>query len=307
MYHFEIQRFAHILTTLYLFTCDDLITIVLTNTICGTALPLASGLLQQPASIGDLVIRVPLVSCWVWINLLLFNISNQSQPGAILEDSTNKPWRPLPAGCLNSGDVGSYKNAVCLSAFLISFAFGGTYPSFCLQILTFWYNDLSGGEHWSLRNLINAGGYLCFIVGAMQVAVGVQVLHYSNIGWEWLCCTSVIVASTMHIQDIYDQEGDKLRGRKTVPLVFGDATARYAVIFPVLVFSFLAPAFWMSTFFSFLPSAILGITIAIRLIKNVRGVLAHDKRTFIYWSCWVISIHMLPLWAQLSAFGAHQR
>ena len=272
MYHFDPQILAYELTTLYLFTFDDFVTIVLTNTIYGTALPLAGGLLQPPAFAADLISRVPLVLLWVWINLLLFNLSNQSQPGAILEDATNKPWRPLPAGRLSSWKVHSYTTATSLATLVISLVFGGTYPSLCLQVLTFWYNDLGGGENWILRNVLNAGGYLCFLVGAMQVAVGVQKLHYSDKGWEWLCWTSTIVACTMHIQDLYDQEGDRLRHRRTIPLVFGDSVARYTIALPVVIWSLVAPTFWVSNVFGFLPSVALA---AMRRLEFVDYLYSH--------------------------------
>ena len=297
MYPLTYHILAHHFMNLYLFTCDDLLTIVLTNTICGTALPMARDLVQHSGTILDLILRVPFTSCWIWVNLLLFNISNQSQPGAIPEDSLNKPWRPLPAGRLDSKHITKYKIATSLTALAISFRLGGISPCLCLQVLTFWYNDLRGGDHWCSRNIINAGGYFCFVTGAMQVATGVQSLQYSDIGQKWLYCISIVVAGTIHIQDIYDQPGDRLRGPKTIPLILGDVVARYTVALPVLIFSFLAPAFWKLSPCGFLPTVILGGTVGIRLVGNAQRAVAHDKRTFIYWSCWIISIQLTPLWA----------
>jgi hypothetical protein len=40
--------------------------------------------------------------------------------------------------------------------------------------------------------------------------------------------------STLHMQDMYDQAGDSLRDRRTLPLVVGDSSARWMTIVPML-------------------------------------------------------------------------
>ena len=304
MYRYDVQQVLYSLRTLYLFTVDDFVSIVLPNTSSGLTLPLANGLLQRPATIRDVMPRAPLVLLWVWANLLLFNMSNQSQPGAILEDATNKPWRPIASGRVTVQSVQYYIGAVRFGLFGMSLVLGGTCPSLFLQLLTFWYNDLGGGEEWLLRNFLNAGGYLCFTIGAMQVARGSQHFDLSNVGLKWLGWTSVIIACTMHVQDLYDQKGDKLRDRRTIPLVFGNTIARYSIAIPVVFWSFAAPAFWRLSIFGFLPSVTLGITISMRLLRNGKGNVAYDKVTFVYWNAWLISIHMLPVLAQLFEYDS---
>ena len=299
MYSDHIQEMLFSLKTLYLFTVDDFVSIVLPNTSCGVALPLANGLLHRPATVQDIMPRAPLVFLWVWANLLLFNMSNQSQPGAIVEDAANKPWRPIVSGRVSVQNIKYYIGAVRLGLFGISLALGGTGPSLFLQLLTFWYNDLRGGEEWLVRNFLNAGGYLCFTVGAMQVARGTQTFGLSSAGLKWLGWISAVIACTMHIQDLYDQEGDRLRNRRTIPLVFGNAIARYSIAIPVAVWSFIAPVFWRLPIFGFLPPVTLGIIISARLLGNGKGNVAYDRVTFVYWNAWLISIHMLPVWAQL--------
>ena len=299
MYRSYIGKTLYGLKTLYLFTADDFISIVLPNSLCGIALPLSGGILQRPASVSDVIPRVPLVLSWVWLNLLLFNMSNQSQSGAIPEDVANKPWRPVASGRISVHQVQNYIKATRFGLFGISLVLGGIYPSLLLQALTFWYNDLKGGEEWMFRNLLNAGGYLCFTIGAMQVAVGTQNLDCSNRGLKWLCWTSAIISCTMHTQDLYDQVGDRLRDRRTIPLVFGDSTARYSIAFPVIIWSSVSPAYWTSSVFGFLPTVALGTIITMRLLWKAKPNVPHDKMTFVYWNAWIISIHMLPVWGHL--------
>ena len=298
MFRFHVRDLLHYLVVLYLFIADDFVSIVLPSTTCGITLSLAGGILQCPVSIIDIVPRVPLILTWVWINLLLFNMSNQSQPGAVEEDIVNKPWRPIASGRVSAQVLQRHIWTMRLVVLYMTFYLGGTCPSLLLQILTFWYNELNGGEEWFLRNFLNAGGYLCFIMGAMQVAAGTQYLRCTTKGLQWFFWTSVIISCTMHIQDLYDQEGDRLRSRRSIPLVFGDAPARFSIALPILFWSVGAPAFWSSSVFGYLPTVTIGSVLAMRLLERSKPDSAYDKTTFKYWNAWMISIHMLPVWTQ---------
>ena len=295
----KVQRLLSICKTLYLFTADDLISIVFPKATCGILLPLASTLVRQPSSLSGVITRAPFVLFWVWINLLHFNICNQSQPGAVLEDLKNKPQRPIPAGRITADEARQYIFLLHLAVIGLSTKLGGLYPSYALHLLTYWYNELGSGETWLLRNLINAGGYLCFITGAMQVAGETQGLDYSGRALGWLVLVAVIISTTMQMQDLYDQEGDKLRDRKTVPLVFGDLQARYSIAIPVALWSIVAPSYWQLPILGFLPSVALGTVLVLRLLDRSKSKAEHDKKTFKIWTVWIISLYMLPLWAHL--------
>ena len=164
------QSVGYCLKTPYLFTENELILICIasTNTICGLALPLSNVILIRPALLKDLLFRAPIVPFWVRIKGLFFNKSNQSQLGVLIKDSVNKPWRPLPSGRIKQQHVRYYIAGARLAIFATSLLLGGSSPNSMIQILTFCYNDLGGGERWLSRNLLNAGGYLSFLVGATQ-------------------------------------------------------------------------------------------------------------------------------------------
>ncbi|KAL8724363.1 MAG: hypothetical protein Q9166_007999, partial [cf. Caloplaca sp. 2 TL-2023] len=92
-------RSLEFLESLYLFTASDLKTVVFPKSLVGTLNGLstlfsASG---TPSSTLEVFSRIPLILLWTWLNLLPFNINNQRQPAAILEDKINKSWRPLPS------------------------------------------------------------------------------------------------------------------------------------------------------------------------------------------------------------------
>ena len=288
--------------TIYLFTCDDLVAILLTNTASGSVLAMTDSALSQPMAAHDVFWRLPQMCLWIWVNLLFFNLSNQSQPGAMLEDGQNKPWRPLPSKRITFKASRNWGLVVSLVAITGSTVLGGTVWSIALQILTFFYNDLNGGEHWLSRNPLNASGYLCFALGAMDVAARSLSHQYSNQALKWLGSTWIIIASTIHIQDLYDQAGDRMKNRKTLPLVWGDATARGTAALFVFAWSTVMPATFQSRCGS-IPALLLGATVALRLMMNGVKDVRHDKRTFIYWNLWIISIHMLPFWAQFERAG----
>ncbi|MCJ1457541.1 hypothetical protein MMC28_007909 [Mycoblastus sanguinarius] len=214
-----------------------------------------------------------------------------------MEDTENKPWRPIPAGRLTAEHARKYIETLHAVTIGTSLIHGGVYPCLALHLLTFCYNDLGSGETWALRNFTNAGGYLCFITGAMQVAVGSQCLDYSQGALKWLSLTTSIISTTMQTQDLYDQEGDKLRGRMTIPLVFGDLYARYSIAVPVAVWSFVAPAFWHLDIFGFILPMTVGSIVVMRLLDKSRRKVKDDKRTFMIWNIWIISLYLLPLWA----------
>jgi hypothetical protein len=46
----------------------------------------------------DLLRRFPIVVAFNWLNVLVFDLSNQRHPESVHEDLANKPWRPIPTG-----------------------------------------------------------------------------------------------------------------------------------------------------------------------------------------------------------------
>ena len=296
MYSCFTGRIWYHINTLYLFTVDDFLSILVPNAVCGVLLPLADGFWQEHLTMHCALWRMPLMISWIWINLLLFDLSNQSQPGSIEEDLENKPWRPVASGRLSSQDIPNWENLARFTAFYISLNAGGMGSFLLLQILTFLYNGLNGGEYWLSRNLLNAGGYLSFMIGAMQVTTNTQTLRLTCQGLKWLIWTFLLIACSVQAQDIYDQEGDTARNRKTIPLIYGDKFARYSVALSVGTGSLLAPFYWQCSVLSLSPIWVLGMVIIARLFANREKSQQYDKHTFVLWNAWMTTAHILPLY-----------
>ena len=283
------------LQSIWLFTYTDLKTIVgptttfgVLNALCTSEFDIHSS--QIPF---DTLRRLPLVLLWTWINLLPFAISNQRQPAAVQEDILNKPWRPLSSGRLTPLQakrlmLGLYPIAICISIIL-----GAYRQSLSLVLLGYWYNDCKGADTSCVtRNFINACGFICYTSGAMKVALGSH-MSTSPALIRWLLVIGAIVFTTVQTQDMYDQPGDHLRHRQTVPLVLGDNVGRWTIAVPVVLWTGLVPWYWQMRISGYVVPILLGLCVVYRTLtkRNIED----DKLTFRLWNIWLVSLYILPV------------
>lgn len=303
-----ISRVAYFCQTLWLFNLSDLKTIVMPNTIFGIIHALTAHKFGiKPAGGTNLILRLPLVLLWVWSNLLLLSLNNQRSPSSLAEDRVNKPWRPLPQGRISPSESKRLMYWVYAITPAMSTLFGGGLrQNFGLIFLGTWYNEFGGSDcHPLLRNAIVAVGYSCFASGALEVSLGFQLpmpftgAPDSDVAmplFKWLAIIVGAIVTTMHTQDMYDQEGDALRGRRTLPLVVGDGCARWITVFWMAAWGVICPLFWG------LPplSGVSLLTFGLATTIGVRGLLyrdvSSDKLTFWLWNVWISCIFTLPIW-----------
>ena len=291
-------RSHYFLRTLWLFTVSDHKTFVLPQTAFGILGALSGDLTADPKpKLLAIMSRVPHVLLWTWLNTLVFTLANQRLPEAVAEDKLNKPWRPLAAGRISTSQARRLLLcAIPLCLIGIFFCLGAPEETVLLFCLTWMYNDLGGAEeHFVLRNLVIAAAYALYANGALRVACNQR---RSTFAWRthvWEAMISGVILTTMQVQDLKDQEGDRARDRLTAPLVIGDASTRWTIAFPVLLFSIGCPAFWdlsLSTIAGMIPVA-LGTTVAVRVLR-FRSRSA-DRATWKLWSYWLIALYALPL------------
>ena len=284
---------------LLLFTADDFMVIFVPNTFCGVAIGLAGSPFPSHLSSAEILARVPVVMFWVWMNLLLFNVSNQIQDASIEEDRLNKPWRPLPAQRISKTKAKKLYATLWPLVVATSTLTGGMLPTISLQLLTFAYNELRLGDTWPLRHAINAGGYISFIIGAIQAALNTQSLEFSEIAIRWLCLTGLAVASGIHGMDLYDQAGDLQRGRRTLPIVLGDGKARAILFTSVLSISLAASTIVGTSVASSFQVLVLGAVIGRRLHSQNAPCKRKDKDLFKTWCLWIIALYLMPVFGVL--------
>ena len=289
------RTLLHQAYSLWLFTVSDLKTIVIPKTAFGT-ITLLSGtvLTKSPRPAWLPIVRcLPWVMMWTWLNLLPLAMNNQHREADVEEDKKNKPWRPIPAGRLSIEEtkhlvLASYVAAILGSAYL------GALPECLALIVQGWiYNELgAANDSYLTRNVLNATGYMTSAAGAAKVACMHSGTTLQRGVYIWYLLLGAVIATAIQCQDLYDQEGDSARGRRTIPLVVGDGSARLSVGLPIAVWSLLCPTFWRLDGRGFLLPIILGAVVIFRLFRH-KGVSA-DKTSFKIWNAWVVLLYLLP-------------
>ena len=161
------------------------------------------------------------------------------------------------------------------------------------MLLDYWYNDCGGADSSCLiRNFINACGFISYSSGAMEVALGFS-LPFKPALLSWFAILGAVVFSTVQTQDMYDQAGDSLRRRRTVPLVIGDSLSRWIIAYPVIFWSLVCPWYWGVDNSGYMVPVALGVTVAYRTL--MKRCMVDDKRTFRVWNIWLVSLYTLPL------------
>jgi 4-hydroxybenzoate polyprenyltransferase len=295
--------------TLWLFTYSDVKTIICPSTIFALTNAAAAHQFRLPmlgsATWAEVSTKLPCILLWVWLHLLPLDINNQRGAASVEEDRRNKPWRPLPKGRISSRAARfsmllSYAAAQGFSLW----AGAGVPQGLALLFLGIVYNNLGGANaSCLLRNALNALGYLCFLSGALEVALGHPVL----LGLDstalssprllvWLAIIGGIILTTIHAQDMYDQIGDAARHRRTVPLVIGDTAARWMIACCTIIWGALCPVFWDTKAAATSLSVSLAAIVAARSL--VFRTVQSDRTTFVVWNIWVGFVFSLPLAAR---------
>ena len=156
------------------------------------------------------------------------------------------------------------------------------------------YNDLDGAnENYLVRSLINAVAHAVYSSGSARVASGAESLNTR--GYIWLIMVGGIIFSTLQVQDLKDQEGDRARSRSTVPLAWGDGAARWSVAVPVLAWSVVCPLFWGVGLWGWVIVGGFGGGVVGRLWGR-RGR-EEDRLTWVVWSVWMMGVYALPIFS----------
>ncbi|MCJ1466620.1 hypothetical protein MMC07_005240, partial [Pseudocyphellaria aurata] len=289
--------------TMYLFTCDNLVGIVVLGYMFAVPSALCGQKLGFGANMGLLEIlrKTPAVLIWSWTHLLMFQLQNQHTPAAIQEDRINKAWRPLPTGRLTTAEASWLMYAMYPIVILLSVYSGGLGPCLLGTFTCIWYNEWQGAESPFLRTFLNAVGFSCFLAGPLEVlVVGSRdsLLNHPR-ATQWLALLAVANFTTIHTQDFRDLDGDRLRSRRTVPLVVGDNLARWIVVAAVILCSGLAPAFWhLGVMGSLLPASTGSVMVCNLLWNKTRE---GDGLSWKLWPFWIISFFFLPLMSSTSS------
>ncbi|KAI0886975.1 UbiA prenyltransferase family-domain-containing protein [Annulohypoxylon maeteangense] len=289
--------------TLFLFTKSDFKTVFFPQTIFALAIAFARSRVTEHVTqewpMDKIAIRLVGMVVWVWIHLLVADISNQRLPESILEDTINKPWRPLPAARITTTEAINMLRVIVMLSICISLLFGSYLPSITLMGMLWLYNDLDGnGSGPWVRNVLNAAGLTCYGWGAVTILLGTQIGENGKILRNWYILMALVITTTIHSQDFPDLVGDKARGRNTMPLLYGESLSRWSVAISVIFWSLVCPRFWvLSSFGVCFSTMIVGGTIATLVVLQLGQ--RYDKWVWRLWCLWLTGLYLLPAFSSI--------
>ncbi|KAF5555894.1 sucrose utilization SUC1 [Fusarium mexicanum] len=243
----RLKKLAYHFVTLCLFTKSDMPTSTGINTTFAIA-----GILAGPGTISnadidwkDMGKGILVALYFTWHLTLCFNLGNQRQPQSVIEDGVNKPWRPIPAGRISPELAHKWQLVSIVTLLALCCTTLGAWQETAFYLFCTWlYNERAWGDKsWWQRALMNACGITTNRVATLRVAVtAIQAnspedFEFTNKGLGWFLICASLVFTTIQVQDLRDQEGDKLIDRQTFPLILGDAPTRWITAVAVMIWS----------------------------------------------------------------------
>lgn len=293
--YFPVKSIYRFFRVLWDFTESDLCTFVVPNTAFGVAGALAANALTDDprCSMLEILRRIPIIILFNWTNVLIFDFANQRSPESIAEDRVNKPWRPIPSGNCSSEEC----RRMMLIAVPLSLSFNyylGVWPQGAVIHLTTWlYNDLRGMDELFVREFLISIGYAMFNGASLQIALGGATINTQ--GMAWIGLISAIILTTMQVQDLKDQKGDRSRGRKTIVLFLGERVSRTSIATFVLCWTLVCAAFWSRVTHLWVAAVpgVPGVIVSLRVL--LRRSNAEDRQTWKLWCLWLVCLYVLPV------------
>lgn len=167
---------------------------------------------------------------YFWLYCTTFCISNQL--AGEVEDRLNKPDRPLPSGLVSRrGAFVRWIIAMVLFA-AVGWWLGVLEWTLLWQVTLTLHNFAQFARHYWFKNLSMVFGAIAQLAAAWQM-----VRHLTPEAWSWLLVPAITLLSHASLQDLRDMEGDRMNGRRTLPIVFGEWPSR---VFIAIAFALLA-------------------------------------------------------------------
>ncbi|KAJ5710392.1 UbiA prenyltransferase family [Penicillium malachiteum] len=293
----RIDTVIHSIGIFWLFTESDLLTFISPVSAFGILGALSGPLLLQSVN-EPMFYRSPRVLIYNWSNAFIFALANQRRPESVEEDRLNKPRRPLPSGQMIPLGPRRLLLAALPVILFINFLLGPCVETSLLFTLNWMYNDLGGGdEDFLLRNIIIGIAFGLYNAGSGKMAGG-PGSTINNQAAIWIGIISSMVITTMHVQDLKDQKGDRSRGRRTAPIVLGDLVARHTIAIPIAMWSIICPYFWKLSFAGYILTVPLGTYIiwCLYVNKDFKG----DRKSWKLRTVWTVLLYILPAVKRIS-------
>ncbi|EMD36321.1 hypothetical protein CERSUDRAFT_65984 [Gelatoporia subvermispora B] len=266
--------------TLFLFTKSDIKTTVIPITLLAAAAAPAPSTMTLLHS-----------TFWIWLHVLQFDVSNQTLKPE--EDEYNKQDRPLPSKrlTLEAAYVMRWMLVPLCWLWSAMYSVRTFYSSVALVAFTVLYNECAThAGHWLLRNCVNAAGFAAFEAGSTLVAT-IDHRTLDRTAVLSICISAGIFATTIQTQDFKDVHGDRIVGRRTLPIVW-PSVARYTVLVGLCLWSLILASIWDLSIDAQIVSHGLSIFVSYRFM-TYKGI--HEDQISFYWyNVWLSIAHAQP-------------
>ncbi|KAJ7877460.1 hypothetical protein B0H13DRAFT_2347143 [Mycena leptocephala] len=152
----------------------------------------------------DLVIQ-SLMRSVIYFLLYIYSFDIANQINGVAEDRINKPDRPLSSG-----------RVTLQGAYIRWYA-----TTFVHLVLGAAWGFYGGDKHWVPKNL----GFMTIGVFCLLQAGWGLVAPITAREWRWVLLLSGVFGIVASVQDMRDVEGDRVAGRRTLPIVLGATSA----------------------------------------------------------------------------------
>lgn len=157
---------------------------------------------------------------YFWLYIYTFCLADQI--AGVEEDRINKPDRPIPAGRITRPGAIQRWRLYSLLFLAAGALFGVAHWALLWLIASVLHNFCGWDKNWFTKNnVVMPLGFLAEVGAAWQL-----VAPLTPIAWRWLVVGALVVSMTAAIQDFRDVRGDRLTGRRTLPIILGDEKAR---------------------------------------------------------------------------------
>jgi 4-hydroxybenzoate polyprenyltransferase len=266
------------------------------STILPALLFLIAAWKSNQSSFGTLLLALGQGFVYFLLFILSFCIANQII--GIDEDRVNKPDRPLVAGIVSYD--GALVRLVCsqIAFSLVGLCFNVLEWALLWQLFTFLYHFAHWDKNWFTKGLVIGIGAIVQLSAAWQL-----VTPITPIAWRWIFMMGSFWTTLVAVQDFRDIEGDRIIGRKTLPMVIGETPSRVIlsigfVSLPLVIHCILMiPAGnTMKVLFCECGLAILCLIIAARIILYRNSQADHHTYMLLtYWYCLVLASAIVVL------------
>ncbi|KAI9367514.1 UbiA prenyltransferase family-domain-containing protein [Aspergillus egyptiacus] len=156
------------------------------------------------------------IAAFIWS--YIFDIANQTT--SVLEDQINKPSRPIPAGLLSTPQAQTRWLLSWIIGPIVMFAWYGPWAALHMLVWELWvwfsyvwpkYNN------WAIHSIFTSVG-MVMLMRVANAVMRTSAPHWDISAW-WDLPMLPWSMLTVHLQEFHDMEGDRMSGRKTLPLV----------------------------------------------------------------------------------------